>query len=231
MADNTVRGLPGVREDRTATPRNIVFKDPEFLSNGKVIAGSVSRDPLNTGDLDVLRAGVLMGEITSTYKYAPSVLGVLASAYDKDGSANTTMTVSAATAVELNRRIGSSGDFQISGPPSANGTLVSETVTYSAVNVTTGVITVSAAAADYVACSLIQPTDGSETIKTLIFDAYGIKVTDSDEDNIDVQYARVLVGGEIDASQIVNYGTDTSVQGYIQSALGAVGRYIFDDDF
>lgn len=229
----SVTGLPGMGSDKTATPRRVVFGGMlAQLPGGVIIDGSESRDPLNTGDLDVLRAGVLMGKRTDNDLYAPSILGVLTEAYDKDGSETTQLTVSAATAVEVVRRIGSSGTLYLTGPPAAAGTVATQTVTYSAVNVTTGVITINALAADSISGSFIQDTDGSETILTLIPDGFGIKVTDEDSTSVDVPFPKPPVGGVLDASQIVNYPTDTSLIAYVKAALRAVGTgYAFDDDF
>jgi hypothetical protein len=125
-------------------------------------------------------------------------------AYDKDGSAKTQMTVAAATAVELNR-LASSGTFTLTGAPTATGTVAQQTITYSAVNVTTGVITVTAGSADAVAGSHIGPVDGAQTPVCVIGDGWGIKVTDQDEASIDVPLQNGLVGGAIDSSQIVNW--------------------------
>lgn len=226
--------LPGPQTERTATPRKVMASSQGFmlLPGGKIIDGSKSRDGGNTGDVDVLRAGLLMGEITASGKYAPSVLGALTVAYDKDGSLATSMTVSTATATELVRRIGSSGTFKITGPPTAAGTVVTETITFSAVNTSTGVITVTTAAADYIVGSLIQPTDGSETPKCLINDGYGLKVTDADDTSQDTQFAQPVIAGNVDASQIINYSSDTSIQAWIKAQLRATGgSWTFDDDF
>ena len=126
-----ITGLPGVKTTRTATPRNltITVDGRVLLPRGRIIDGAESRDPLNTGDLDVLRAGIVMGMITASGKYAPAIIGVLAGAYDKDGSDKTSMTVAAAVAVEIVRRIGTTGTFKITGPPTVAGTVVNETIT------------------------------------------------------------------------------------------------------
>lgn len=233
MAKNPAR-LPGIGSDRTATPRKILRSDQGkiLLPIGKIVSGAASRDPLNTGDLDVLRAGMLMGKITASGKYAPSIIGVLPSAHTSSGTTVTSMTIGAANAVELVRRIGSSGTFKLTGPPTAAGTVAVTTVTFSAVNQTTGVVTISDIAVNKIAGSFIQPTDGSESPKAILANAYGLKVTDEDATSIDVEGAELLVGGFIDASQIVNYPTDTSLITYVQDTwLNAVGRFIFDDDF
>ena len=224
--------LPGVGSDRTATPRRVLLASGIFLPGGKILSGANSRDPLNTGDLDVLRAGVVLGKITSGGKYAPSILGVLAAAYELTGGDDVEMTVSAATATELVRRIGASGTFNVTGPPSAAGTVVTEEVTYSAVNTTTGVITITEAAAAYVIGSFIQPTDGSETPLGMVPDGYGIKVTDVDAASQDTQLPILLIGGVIDASRIVNFPSDASlVTWLLATKLNAVGQYIFDNNF
>jgi hypothetical protein len=182
--------------------------------------------------VDILRAGRLMGKITASGLYAPSIIGVLQSAYSKSGSGNTSMTVSAAQATELVRRVGSTGTFQICGPPSANGTVATEQITYSAVNTTTGVITITAASANFAAGSWVQPEDGSETIRTFLDVEAGIKVTDQDDNDVDQQWGKVPIAGVIDQSQIINWGTDTSLQARIQTQLRDMGiGFVFDGDF
>jgi len=233
MAENFVGGMPGIRAERAAAPRKILASGDGaiFFAGGRVIDGSKSRDPLNTGDVDVLRAGMLMGKITASGKYAPSVIGALSQAYDKDGSSNTTMVVSAATATEIVRRIGTSGTFKVTGPPTSGGTVATEAITYSSVNTSTGAITVSVASNDFIAGSFVQPADGSETPLGLIGDGYGIKVTDADGSSIDVPLPNLLIGGVADASQIINYPSDSSLKARVKSWLRANGyAWCFDDD-
>jgi len=226
-----------VREVQTATPRIVSLSREQYREGGAIIDGDESRDPLNTSYLDYLRAGLVMGQITTGSKFAPSIIGVLASAYDKDGSYDEVMTVSAATATEIVRRIGTSGTFNITGPPSAAGTVATEEVTFSAVNTSTGVITVTAAAADYIAGSFVQPTDGSETPLCLIANGYPLKVTDDNDANIDIDFAKMLIGGRLDASQIINYPSDSSLETWIKGNLNGTGNTVkgrapfsFDDD-
>ena len=89
---------PGIRADRTYTPREILWSENgvKYLPAGKLLDGSKSRDPLNTGDLSTLRPGMLLGKITSSGLYAPSIIGVTTTAIL---STDTTVTVSAATAI------------------------------------------------------------------------------------------------------------------------------------
>ncbi len=221
---NIVPGVPSANNNRTATWRQVVLADPVFLAGKSlIIRGALSRDPLNTNDLDVLRAGMVMGKITSGGKYAPAIIGALATAHNSSGTTRTSLTVPAAVAVEIVRRLGSAATLNIIGPPTANGTIATETVTYSAVNVSTGVITVTDLSNDYVVGSLIQPVDGSQIPLFIIGNGYGLKVTDRDDIDIDVDWAEPVAGGEIDASQILNYGSDTTVQTWIKAKLNASG--------
>lgn len=335
-------GVPGVQTTKTATPRRITISPQGLmiLPGGKIIDGSKSRDPLNTGYLSELRPGLLMGEITASGKYAPSVIGITGEALSSDESE---LTVSTAVATELVRRVGSSGTFKLTGPPTAAGTVRTVTVTYSGVDTATGVITITAVGVSstwtltltdgtdggtfavrvtspdgtvrtiagqawnvsaanleiaiealsnvgagkgtvglvgavytitfdedlgdmlvevvqdttndggvfeggvlaaqtavgidgrFVDGSLIQPTDGSETILGLLPempDMTGIRVTDTDGNSIDQTLPQLLVGGMIDASQIINYPADASTKAWVKAQLRAVGGgYVFDDDF
>lgn len=230
-----VPGLPGVRAAKTATHR-IVFRGgyiPTLLPGGKIIAGACSRDPLNTGNVDVLRAGVLMGKISTVVNslgtvnfYAPSIIGVTTNA---EAIGATTIEAGATVVTELVRRCGSSGTFLLVGPPTAGGTVQQETVTYSAASGTS--ITATAINNAYVAGSFICPTDGSGTPLTLVPDGYGIKTTDVDgTTNLDVPFAEMPVEGILQSSQIVNWPSDVSLRRWIQARLNDVdgGQFTFD---
>lgn len=225
-----VPGLPGVRASKTATHR-IVFRQGDWdssLSLGKIIDGSESRDPTNTGDLDVLRPGTLMGMITASGLYAPSFVGAITGAYTSGG---TTLTVSAAAAVELDRLVGQAGTAELVavGPPSAAGTVAVTSITHSAIDTSTGAITVSSLGVNKIAGTLIGVNDGRYTPLTLIPDGYGVKVTDTDGTSIDVQFARFPIAGVITASQILpTWPSDTSLQAWIRDAMSTYGKFVFD---
>lgn len=132
-------GPPGIQAAKTASHRTIFLQRSEsFLAQGRIIDGSKSRDPGNTGNATVLRAGTVMGKITSGGKYATSVLGATTIALAANG---TTVTTSAAVVTELLRRIGASGTFKLTGPPAASGIVQTLTATYSAASGTTITIT------------------------------------------------------------------------------------------
>jgi hypothetical protein len=84
-----------------------------------------------------------------------------------------------------------------------------------------------------VTASLIQPTDGSQAILSLVADLYGIKVTDQTNVNrVDVFDPQLLLaGGTINSQMIVNYPADTSLQAYVKAALKSfAGGVTFSDD-
>jgi len=229
------QGLPGIRTDRVAGPPRKVLKTDTgamYLARGRTIDGSKSRDPLNTGDLDVLRAGMLMGMISASKKFAPSIIGVIPSAHETTGSTVLAMTLGVANAVEIVRRIGASGTFKITGPPSAAGVVATTTVTYSAIDVATGIATITDIATSHIAGSFLQPNDGSETPLGILLSDYGLKVTNKDATSQDTQMPLLLVGGVIDSSQILNWPSDTSLITQVKTWLRAKGYgFLFDDDF
>lgn len=126
-------GLAGVRSLLTSAYRTILRSEQgvNIFAGMATVDGSKCRDPLNTGNLDVLSAGTLMGKITSGGKYACSIMGLTAEALT---GAATTLDIPNAAAVELARRVGATGTFKLWGPSSANGTDSRRvTVTYSAI--------------------------------------------------------------------------------------------------
>jgi hypothetical protein len=223
---------PGIVAGKTFAYRRLLKgNDGLYLPVGIFIDGSQSRDPLHTSYLDVLRAGTILGQITATNLYSPSIIGVTTVAYSAAGSLNTQLTVSVADATEIVRRIGSSGTFMITGPPTASGTVAEYTaVTYSAVNTATGVITITALGANYIAGSFIQPDDGAQVMRGLLNREDGLKVTDHDDSNIDPA-AQLLIGGTLDSSQILRWPSNAVLIQWIKDKLNATaaGQYVFDD--
>lgn len=222
-------GRPGIGTTLTAQRRNIFKSTADaYLPGGKVIDGTASRDPGNSdGDVTILRAGLVMGKITSSGYYANSILGLSVGAV---AAAATSLTVPAATATEIVRRIGTSGTFKLTGPPTAAGTVATQTVTYSAVNTTTGVITCTALSAASVDKSLVQPTDGSETPLTFIDDGYGVPLP---ADGTNVNFPLIPVSGVVVSSQLIDYPADASLKTWLKDALSTFvgGKYVFDDTF
>jgi hypothetical protein len=228
-----LQGQPGARTAKTVAHRLITRGGwiPDVLPSGKYIDGANSRDPGNTPEVTRLRAGMLMGKCTGTTGdataptsgyYAPSIIDVLASAV---AAAATSLTVSAAGAVEIVRRFGASGTFNLTGPGSAAGVVVTEVVTYSAVNTTTGVVTVTALTNNFIAGSFVQPQDGSEDILTFIPNGYPLPVTEFDGTAVTAQeFPEVPINCFVDSSQILPvWPSDTSLRAYIVSRLNRPG--------
>lgn len=232
-----VNMMPGIGSARTATHRNIFLQHSEkMLAGGRLIDGAKSRDPGNTPDIGVLRAGLLMGEITATGLYAPSIVGVLTEAYTSGG---TELTVSAAVATELDRLLGQSGTAEMVaiGPPTAAGTLAVTDVDHSAINTTTGAITVTDLAASKVVGTLLAVKDGRQLPKTFIsdLDGYGVPVLDRDGASLTVkEMPRFPIWGIVDSSQLLPvWPSDTSIQQWIVDQLIAAGQgqFTFDHKF
>jgi len=227
------QGKPGVVGYYDSQPREVFYSGREFAqfwAPPVTIDGTNSSNPLNSPYTWLLWAGTPMGRITATAKYANSILG-LSSAAATSGA--TSITTDVNTAAEIVRRIGASGTFKLTGPPTPGGTVAVQVVTYSAVNTTTGVITCTALSAAAVTASLIQPTDGSETILTLLCETNGLQIVDQTHTNrVDVFCGTLLAGGgTINTGMIVNYPSDSSLKTYVKSALKAMcpGVTFLDD--
>lgn len=143
-----IPGLPGYVSEKIAKHRPIAADGYlEFLPGGVTLDGSKTRDAGNpdynatTDPLAMfrLRAGLLLGKVTSSGKYTNSFLGYTNGALT---SAGTTVTLASANhGVEMVRRIGAAGTFKLVGPPTASGTVRALTATYSAISSTSVTIT------------------------------------------------------------------------------------------
>lgn len=234
-----ILGAPGAITPRRATPLQVFEGRGIYLSapGGVYIDGSQSRDWGNSPDLGDLRCGLLMGKITTGKKYAPTVLGVTNGTTSANGtpytSGGTSICVAPAAAVEINRRIGSSGNLTYVGPPSANGTnAVLSSIAFSAINTTTGVITTSSLGANLVVGGLVTSTDGSGLPISFIGDGWPIRVLDADGNSVSsVQWSTLSIAGVVRSANLVNWPTDTSIQAWIISNLNAAagGQFIFND--
>jgi hypothetical protein len=230
-------GKPGVLPSYLAVPREVFLANrqfAQFVAAPVTIDGTASSNPLNAPFTWLLFAGTAMGRITATGKYANSILGTITAAYAHTGGSNTTLTTDVNTAAEIVRRLGTSGTLKLTGPPAAGGTVATQVVTYSAVNTSSGAITITATGADAISGSLIQPVDGSEAIVTLLCDNWGTKVADQlNTTRVDVFEAQLLAaGGTINTAVIVNYPSDVSLKAWIKASIKAACPGVnFSDDF
>lgn len=231
-----IQGLPSIGTARTATPRRIIWQgsgvSSPVYSGNFVIDGSESRDSGNTGDLDVLRAGVLLGKITASGLYAPAFAGQITGDYTSGG---TTLTVSAAQAVEINRLVGSSGSSELVciGAPTESGTVAVTAFDHSAIDTSTGAITVTSLGVNKHAGSIIAVNDGRYVPRLVVGDTYGIKVTDSDDNSVDVSSGELLLSAALDTAKIVLYpdSSDTSLVAWVKEQMRLSGLWLFSDDF
>jgi hypothetical protein len=139
---NPILGRPTVSAKTTASFRMVTIDGNTTFAPGKgVIDGTRSRDPGNTGFTTTLRSGLLLAKNSTTGKYATWSIGQSTAGL---AGAGTTLNIGAAGATELARRVGSSGTFVLTGNSASGGTVVQRTVTYSAVNTTTGDVTITA---------------------------------------------------------------------------------------
>lgn len=336
MANPILNAPPGFGTQRTSGNRNVLWGNgnASYMPAGQIIASADAADPLNSGDVRVIRAGNLLGKVTSGGLYGSSIIGVTGEALAGD---ETEIDIAAAVATELIRRQGATGTFKLTGPPVASGTVRTLTATYSGVAATAVTITALGVAAlwtltapagtdggsyrlkvttpdgtsattgnlafdadtatvdaavealanvgtggvaavynagtltltfisdlgavqvetvndttndggafeggwavvnttagvdgRFVTGSLIQPTDGSETILTITNDETGVRVLDDDGNAVNAEGTRLLIGGNIDTAQIVNYPADASTKAYVKAALNAVGNFVFSDSF
>jgi hypothetical protein len=226
-------GKPGVVANYDSQPREVFYSGREFaqfFAPPATVDGTNSSNPNNGIYPWLLWAGMPMGRVSSTNKYATSIIGLSTVALTTSA---TTLQTTAAAATEVQRRIGGSGTLALTGPPAASGAVASSTVTFSAVNTSTGAITITATSVAFVSGSLIQPTDGSQAITTLLCETNGLQVVDQlHATRVDVFCGRLLAGGgTINTGMIVDYPSDPSLKAYVKAAIksGAPSATFLDD--
>lgn len=229
-----VTGWAGQSVGRSIVPRNIYtsLTTARYAPSFYFFDGVYARDPDNT-PTSMLRAGLLCGKISTSGEgggYANSIIGVTTVAYTSSG---TSLTVTTQAATEIVRRIGASGTFNLAGGATAGATVTSPTlVTYSAVNTSTGVVTVSNIGANVAIGAAVMPTDGSQNVLTIFDTEYGTDVTDVLQNNINQPLHRFVIGGDVYSSNIINLTVvNAGVEAYIKSLLRLNGgTFTFDDD-
>ena len=175
-------GLPGFSSERIAGHRT-VWADAytNYLPGGVTFDGAKMRDPDNpdynasTNPLGQyrLRAGLLIGKVTANSKWANSVLGTLNGALT--GASTTVTFASAAQVTELVRRVGATGTFKVTGPPTAGGTVRTLTATYSGTSSTTA--TVTALGVSYQEDVRLSPAATGGNLQLTVMKADGTFVT------------------------------------------------------
>lgn len=235
----SANALPGMQNLFVSQPRDIFYTagdKAQFFSPPPAIDGTASGNGSNQPYNWLLWAGMVVGKETASNLFATSIIGQATSAFASNA---TTLITDAGTATELVRRLGSSGTFTLTGPPTAGGTVASSTVAYSAVNTTTGHITVTTTGVAYVSGSWIGPVDGTQlgggsTVYTLLAEQNGVKVVDIlNTTRVNAYTNRLWTGGGvINTAYIVNYPADVAMQAYLKAQIRiSVPNAVFSDDF
>jgi hypothetical protein len=231
MPNLGIPGMPGMGDVQTSYWRRVLRSGAYgYLGQGRVIDNTITRDPTNTGFETQLQAGLMLGKSTAnSLKYGASVIGLTSVAL---GAADTSLTVPVSVAKELARRIQLVGGttFKLTGPPAAGGVVATVVVTFIGINTVTGVITIGATGVAMIAGSLVQPTDGTETILTFLVDGFPMEMSDNQGNATDIEDPKIAIEGEIEGSQLLNWPSDTSLQTYIMTALSQVpggGKFVF----
>jgi len=89
------------------------------------------------------------------------------------------------------------------------------------------IATVNITATDFVAGTITL--DGAVT--TIAGTICAVEVVDDNGDAVDVPLPQFIIGGIVDASQLINYPADVSLKTSVKAALRAVSPgYVFDDE-
>jgi len=231
--------IPGMQPLFVSQPRDIFYTETDkaqFFAPPPAIDGTASGNGSNQPYNWLLWAGMVIGKESGSNIFATSIIGQSTVALTTSA---TTLVTDVGTATELLRRLGGSGTLTLTGPPTASGVVASATVTYSAVDTTTGHITISETGVAFVSGSWIGPVDGtqldgSSTVYTLLAEQNGVKVVDQlNTTRVNAYSNRIWTGGGvINTSYIVNYPADSSMKAYLKGAIRqSVPNATFSDDF
>ena len=170
-------GLPGAQPGLFMQRRNVFFSNREaaelqmlpaiipidgapgnLLTGGTGVGGA--GNPLASPYTYYLWAGLEVAKESAQNQYITAIIGLTTVGYSANG---TSLTVSPQTAAEIVRRIGNSGSLIVTGDNNlANGgTVYTSTFPFSAVNQTTGVITVTGQGQSIAQGAFVGSTDGS----------------------------------------------------------------------
>lgn len=234
----------------TLTPYRVFAKPTDqrdFLAGGSIIDGAQARDPGND-IVSELRPGLLLAKVTSTNSgattlpvvgtYAASIMGTITTALVIASSA---CTLTAASAVEVVRRIGATGTLILTGAPTATGVVAQSTGNvYTAVNTTTGVITFNSSVnTAFTAGAWVGANDGTSTPTTVLCgpgDSWVLKVTDINGTNMPNTPLPTISISTLpyDTTKIINYpaAANTTLIAKLKTYLRvSVPGATFTDDF
>lgn len=192
----------------------------EFITAPVTIDGTATGNALNSNYPFIIFAGTLFGRETANLKYANSIIGLTSSVWTN--GASTTLTVASAVATEIVRRVGASGTLNITGGVTAGAAPNVNLFTYTNVVTSTGVLTGTMNTTNnIISGALVQPTDGSQNVVTVLTAQRGLKVTDATNINrIDVFEAQLLLSGcVLNDNYLQNWPSDVGLQNYLKAAI------------
>jgi len=241
---NPITGLPGIGSSITATPREVLagnIQQAQYLPGMHILDGNNCADPGNsnpdgTFNPDVLRAGNILGKLSSSGKYANSIIGLTPTPL---ATSSTSFTLSISAAQEILRRFGAAGALTLTGQNSTNSAslanVTSQTLPFANVTIGTASATVTlatnAAPVPALAGALVQPADGSQTPIAILADKWAIKVTDLNGNRVNVPADSILLSGHVKTANVVNYPTNAALVAWLKSQLNANCLLTFDDAF
>lgn len=211
---NLTLGVPGTVSGDQVTFGTVWLSGQGVYKPGAgLINVAKTRDTGNTTSTGILRTGLLMAYNPAGKDYANWPIGVSTAAIT---GAGTTLTVSATQAAELVRRVGATGTFVLTGPEAASGTVRQRTVTYSAVNATTGAITITALGTNQVENVRLNLASTGGNLQLNVSLPTGVRVTTAN-----------IAWNATDATYLaaINSGLDTAtgvVGGIVATAISAV---------
>lgn len=168
-------GMPGSVTGDLVTFKTIWMNGAGvYKPGGGFVLTAGTRDVTNTSGTGILRTGLVMAWNSTTKAYTNFIIGTSSAALT---GAGTTLTINAAGATELVRRVGSTGTFTLTGPEAAAGTVQQRTVTYSAVNTTTGAITITALGTNQVEYVRMNIASTGGNLQLNVSTAAGARVT------------------------------------------------------
>lgn len=236
--------VPGIRTSQTTGDINpIALANPEYIPGGIVVDATYTRDYGNTANTDVIRRGTVLKRGSSGL-YIPAILGLVTSNYTSGG---TSLTVGAVAASNLEKALGTSGtgEFYVVGAPSSPSAVAdidAIAATHSAVNTSTGVITISNLGANVLAGAVLltfQPVllggtggvaDHGEGF-AIVDDITGVKVTEDDGSTEVDAHAKALIGGLIDYSRLLPFAPSTYINQVLAHNLKLGSRFMFDLEY
>jgi hypothetical protein len=232
MGINTAyRGVSGISAARSASFNRPFIRDAGYVPGGVIVQGSKWIDPGNTGSTRNIRAGHV-GMLTSN-KIVPAFLGVMTADYADNAVA---MTVGVPTAQRIEKAYGQSGTVYVlagTSAPTTLATVIATAVAFTAVNTSTGVLTVPdlnvSLESDGSFIVGFQPMmlGGAGGISSpnqalcVLDRAEGISVIDADANDIDVDVAEAAIEGLLDIDALPLWPTNAFVGEVLAANLRA----------